>query len=194
MKSPFHQKQASMNSIYNHPKYYEIAFSFRDIPAEVDTFERCFKQYARLPIKNILEIGCGNSPHLGELLNRGYSYMGLDLSTAMLAYSSKKAAERKGKATFAQADMVSFSTPGKFDFAYITLGSLTVKNTTELVSHFHSVAAALNQGGLYLLDWCIHFPPFTDQDDSWTIECGKIKVTTHCTMVKRSILYTSHIS
>ncbi len=28
-----------MSELYDHPKYYEIAFSFRDIPAEVDLFE-----------------------------------------------------------------------------------------------------------------------------------------------------------
>lgn len=31
---------------------------------------------------------------------------------------------------------------------------------------------------LYLLDWCIHFAPFSDSDESWTIEQDKIKVTT----------------
>jgi hypothetical protein len=53
-----------MNSVYKNPKYYDIAFSFRDIRAEVDTFERCFKRYAAFPVKSILEIGCGHSPHL----------------------------------------------------------------------------------------------------------------------------------
>jgi hypothetical protein len=32
-----------MKTVYENPKYYEIAFSFRDIGAEVDTFERCFR-------------------------------------------------------------------------------------------------------------------------------------------------------
>jgi len=66
-----------MKTVYENPKYYEIAFSFRDIGAEVDTFERCFKEYAELPVKSILEIGCGPCPHLEELLQRGYVYTGL---------------------------------------------------------------------------------------------------------------------
>jgi len=28
--------------LYNNPKYYELAFAFRDIPAEVDFIERDF--------------------------------------------------------------------------------------------------------------------------------------------------------
>ena len=168
-----------MKPVYENPKYYEIAFSFRDISAEVDTFERCFKNYAQLPVKSILEIGCGNSPHLEELLKRGYVYTGLDISKAMLAYSSQKAATMAGKATFIHADMLDFSIPQTFDFAFIALGSLCARNTDEIYTHFRSVAQALNKGGLYLLDWCIRFAPVSAQDDSWSIEREKIKVTTH---------------
>jgi len=32
--------------LYDNPKYYEIAFSFRDIKAEVDVFEKCFKRFS----------------------------------------------------------------------------------------------------------------------------------------------------
>ena len=69
-----------MKTVYEHPRYYEIAFSYRDIGAEVDTFEQCFQKYAELSVKSILEVGCGNSPHMEELLKRGYAYTGLDIS------------------------------------------------------------------------------------------------------------------
>jgi len=84
-----------------------------------------------------------------------------------------------GKAIFIQADMLDFTLSQTFDFAFIALGSLCARNTAEIFSHFRAVAQALNQGGLYLLDWCICFAPFTAQDDSWSIEQGEIKVTTH---------------
>jgi len=167
------------NTVYENPKYYEIAFSFRDIHAEVDTFERCFSNYAELPVKSILELGCGNSPHLEELLKRGYVYTGLDTSRAMLAYSSQKAAGLEGQAAFMQADMNEFTLSQTFDFAFIALGSLCAQNTTEIFSHFRSVAQVLNPGGLYLLDWCIRFSPFSNQDDSWLIEQDGIRVTTY---------------
>lgn len=167
-----------MDTVYEHPKYYEIAFSWRDIGAEVDTFERCFREYAGLPVKSILEIASGNSPHLEELLKRGYAYTGLDVSRAMLAYSAEKAAALDGEAAFVRADMVDFSLSQTFDFAFIALGSLCARNTDELFSHFRSVARALNKGGLYLLDWCIRFAPFSEQDDSWSMERGEVRVTT----------------
>jgi SAM-dependent methyltransferase len=165
-----------LKTVYENPKYYEIAFSFRDVAAEVDTFERCFADYAELPVRHILEIGCGSSPHLEELLRRGYTYTGLDISRAMLAYSSKKAAAMDGQARFVHADMIDFSMPQTFDFAFIALGSLCARNTDDLFSHFRSVARALNQGGLYLLDWCIRFAPFSVQDESWSMEQEGIQV------------------
>jgi hypothetical protein len=60
--------------VYDNPKYYEIAFSFRDIPAEVDVLEECFKWFSKIPVKSVLELGCGNSPHMEELVKRGYQY------------------------------------------------------------------------------------------------------------------------
>jgi SAM-dependent methyltransferase len=167
-----------MNSVYDYPRYYEIAFSFRDIPAEVDTFEACIEKYAERSVEHVLEIGCGNSPHITELLKKGYAYTGLDISQAMLAYSTRKATALDGKATFVQANMNDFSLAEKFDFAYITLGSLSAANTQNLFSHFHSVAGTLHQGGLYLLDWCVQFSPFSDREESWIMEQDQIKVTT----------------
>jgi len=167
-----------MKTVYEHPKYYEIAFSFRDIGAEVDVFEQCFKKYTEISVKSILEVGSGNSPHMEELLKRGYAYTGLDISDSMLRYSRKKASRVGGKATLIHADMIDFSISESFDFAFIALGSLYARNTEDIISHFRSVARALKRGGLYLMDWCVRFAPYSDQDDSWTIEQDKIKVTT----------------
>ena len=97
----------------------------------------------------------------------------------MLAYSTQKAAVMPGNAAFIRADMLDFSLPQKYDFAFITLGSLCAHNTADLFSHLRSVARALNLGELYLMDWCIHFDPFTGQEDTWSIEQDGIQVTTH---------------
>ena len=167
-----------MAAVYDEPKYYEIAFSYRDIGAEVDTFEVCFERYAQRPVRSVLELASGNSPHLEELLQRGYAYTGLDRSQAMLEYGARKASALAGEASFVHADMLGFSLDRTFDFVFIVLGSLSAGSTQDLISHLRSVAAALNQGGLYLLDWCVHFSPFSDRTESWTMEQDGIKVTT----------------
>ena len=80
-----------MQYLYQHPRYYEIAFAFRDITKEVDVLDNCARTYADIPIRRFLEVGCGNSPHMEELLNRGYDYLGIDLSEEMLQFSAEKA-------------------------------------------------------------------------------------------------------
>ena len=101
--------------LYDEPKYYEIAFSFRDIPFEVDLFEECFKRFSKISVKSLLELGCGNSPHMKELVKRGYEYTGVDLNEAMLEYSREKADKIEGKIDLCKADMVNFSLDTPFD-------------------------------------------------------------------------------
>ena len=155
-----------MPELYDHPKYYEIAFSFRDIPKEVDLFEECFIRFSRIPVKSVLELGCGNSPHMEELVRRGYQYTGLDLSKAMLEYSQDKAKRIGAEVSLIHADMNDFSLEKGVDFVYVMLGSLSAASTSELLRHFDRVADVLKEGGLYLLDWCIHFEP------PWALESG----------------------
>ncbi len=159
-----------MTSLYANPKYYEIAFSYRDIPQEVQVMTELICRYSLIQAKRVLEFGCGNSPHMEELLRLGYTYVGIDLSPEMLEYSRQKAEMFDCHIELHQQNMVDFSLDTPVDFAYIMLGSLYVQSTEELVSHFASVSKALNPGGLYLLDWCVDFTWLGDTDDSWVVE------------------------
>lgn len=169
-----------MFDLYDNPKYYEIAFSFRNIPAEVDLFEECFKRFSEVPVKSLLELGCGNCPHMEELIKRGYEYNGLDSSKAMLDYGKEKALRISARINLIQGDMIDFSLESEVDFVYVLLGSLAIKSTSELLSHFNSVGRVLKKGGLYLLDWCIQFEPpgGSEGKDSWETEREGIRAKT----------------
>jgi len=169
-----------LSELYDNPKYYEIAFSFRDISAEVDVFEECFKRFSKIPVKSVLELSCGNGPHMEELVKRGYQYNGLDLSEAMLTYVRQKARRIGAEINLIQGNMINFTTEPMVDFVYVLLGSLFARNTSDLLSHFNSVARVLKRGGLYLLDWCIQFDqPWTSPGkDTWEIERDGIRVKT----------------
>lgn len=167
-----------MPYLYDHPKYYEIAFSFRNIPAEVNLFEECFNRFSLIPVKSVLELGCGNCPHMIELVKRGYQYNGLDTSKPMIEYSKQKARHSGITVNLIPGNMIDFSLKIPADFVFINLGSLYVKNTAELTKHFDSVANALKKGGLFFLDWCIQYPPLTEEGESWEIEKEGIHVKT----------------
>jgi SAM-dependent methyltransferase len=166
-----------MSIVYDHPKYYEVAFSFRDIPAEVDLFEECIRRFARVPMHTFIELGCGNSPHMGELLARNYRYIGLDINAEMLEYSRRRAPQ-VGQALFYRGDMCQFDIKESADFAFIALGSLYAQSRDDQISHFDSVAKVLPTGGLYLLDWCVYFGLPISTKDTWETQSGDIRVKT----------------
>jgi SAM-dependent methyltransferase len=166
-----------MKKFYDYPEYYQLAFSFRDIKHEVDIFEECFRRFSKIPVGEVLELACGPSPHLEELARRGYKYTGLDNSQKMLDYARNKARTLRIPASFILADMLNFTMETKADFAYLLLGSLFVKSTKDILSHFAGVAEALKPGGLYLLDWCIDFLlGALPKEENWTEEKEGVKI------------------
>ena len=74
--------------------------------------------------------------------------------------------------------MIDFRLDEPVDFAFILLGSLYTRNTTELLSHFDAVSRALKHGGLYLLDWCVQFALPTERTESWEMSRDDITVKT----------------
>lgn len=167
-----------MPTVYANPRYYEIAFSFRDFVEEIDLFEKIIAQYSRIPVSRMLEVACGHAPHLEEIDRRGYEYVGLDCSEEMIANATAKAREAGITATFRQGSLVDFTLSRQAEFAFILLGSLYVESTQDLLSHFRVMEKALKSGGLYFLDWCVSFSPLQDHQDAWEMEANGIRVKT----------------
>lgn len=164
-----------MTTVYDYPKYYEVAFSFRNIPKEVDLFEECIRRYAKIPVNTFLELACGNGPHMNELLSRDYQYVGIDLNKHMLEYSRRKISN-PSRATLIKGDLCRFKLEEPVQFAFIALGSLYAKNTVDLMDHFDSVSRVLPSGGLYLLDWCVYFSSQPEVAEVWDMEQEKIRI------------------
>ena len=164
--------------LYDYPVYYEIAFSFRDIPREAAFLDACVDGFSRIPVRDVLEIACGPASHAGELAARGYCYTGLDINRNMLDYAVYKWRHVSPRPQFLQANMVSFDCDQKVDFAYVLLGSLYLNGVEEMTSHFDSLARVLNPGGLYFLDWCIQFsnPLVHNDDNAYTIERDGVEI------------------
>jgi SAM-dependent methyltransferase len=172
-----------LTGLYDNPEYYDIAFSFRDVPAEVDVMEESMRRFGRRRVARVLEMGCGNCPHLGELVARGYDYFGIDNNAAMLNYARRKIAGlglATEKIRLIEGDMVDFALDVRIDFAFIMLGSLYITNTAELVSHFDAVGRTLQSGGLYFLDWCVDFDPHTDVSETWEAERNGVHLRVTC--------------
>jgi SAM-dependent methyltransferase len=140
-------------AVYDEPFYYEIAFSFVDVPRQVDLFEEFIHSYSNVPARRVLDIGRGPSQQLREFARRGYEAVGLDRSPQMLAYLKEKAGEAGVRVETVQADMTDFALEIPVDFAHILMGTIGLIGSKEsLLSHLDSVARSLNSGGLYIIE------------------------------------------
>jgi ubiquinone/menaquinone biosynthesis C-methylase UbiE len=165
-----------ISKVFDHPVYYEIAFSNRNIAREADVFQKFIKKFSKIPVNTVLEIGCGPAIHMPELMKRGYRYIGIDINENMIRAAQQKALESGSTADIYKKDMIDFSLGKKVDFAYILLGSLICWDTKQLISHFKSVAKAIKPGGLYFLDWCVQFDMTPTFFESWKINKNQIQI------------------
>lgn len=163
---------------YDFPKYYEVAFSFREIKKETGFLIELINRYSDTEVRNLFEIGCGNAPHAGEIISAGYRYLGLDINPHMINYAHKKWAHFNPAPILLIEDMVRFELDFKVDFAFVMLGSLYLDNFEQMSSHFDSISRALNKGGLYFLDFCFQFDdPLSHKDSNrFTVEKDGIKI------------------
>jgi SAM-dependent methyltransferase len=139
--------------VYAHPHYYDIAYSFVDVPGQVDLFENYLRAHSRLPVRRVLDLCCGPATQLREFARRGYGAVGLDCHPIVLQYAREHAVAAGADIEFVQADMTDFTLAEPVDFAFILMGSTAYLGSNEgLLAHLSCMARAVAPGGLYLLE------------------------------------------
>ena len=78
-------EEEEVPQIYDYPEYYEVAFSFRDIPSEVSFMQECMSRFSHIPVNRVFEVACGPAPHAGCF---AHSATGRCLLTNCLSASS----------------------------------------------------------------------------------------------------------
>jgi SAM-dependent methyltransferase len=134
-------------AFYSHAKLYDLMFPGGG-PA-VDFY----RAEAGRTGGRILELGCGTGHKLIPIASDGYSCVGLDLSSDMLAEARRKADECGVVVEGLQGDMTAFDLGRTFDFVFITANSLLHLNEIDdLVSCFRSVRRHLARGARFVFD------------------------------------------
>ena len=162
---------------YSAPRYYEIAFDMNR-KQEVEFLVHCFKQYARGPVKRVLDIACGTGPHLIRLGERGYRMSGLDLSPDNIEFLRARARDKGLDVDLLVADMTRFSLRQRVDAAICMQDSQGHLLTNEaILAHLRAVARAVRPGGLYVFDRYM-CSSWTDPARrwSWTRRRGKATI------------------
>jgi SAM-dependent methyltransferase len=176
---------ASPLSIYQVPKLYDVAFSYRDIPAEIHVITEWYLAVTQgKPLSNVLDLASGPANHAIEYMRRGVKATALDSSSEMIQYAVQKARQERLALRTESQDFIDFVLPERFDLALLMLDSAChILSARDMVKHLHSVARHLNPGGLYIMElakpilkghkpsvsdnWCV-----SDQDTEVEVQWG----------------------
>jgi SAM-dependent methyltransferase len=158
--------------LHAHPRYYDLAFGYRDLNAECGFLEHLSRHLGRGVLESFLEVCCGPGYHMHQFAGRGVRSYGVDYSAEMVPYAREKAhrlataagfsgimgAPTEGRAVppvgmVLQGDPRELSLPEAVDLAFmpwLKLGYLLTDE--EVVDQFVTVAKNIGRGGIYVLE------------------------------------------
>jgi SAM-dependent methyltransferase len=124
-----------------------------DIEREVNFLQAVARRHLTRPMRRVLDIACGNSPHGQILAKAAIKVAGIDRSQTMIAAGRAEAAGLKGL-SFYRRRIEHFRLPEKpFDMAFFMSETFPIMiRNRDIISHLESVAALLKKGGLYCID------------------------------------------
>ncbi|TDC56557.1 class I SAM-dependent methyltransferase [Actinomadura sp. KC345] len=164
-----------MTGIYDDPWAYELACSFRDVPAEVDVLLAwCAAHRAAGRPGTVLELAAGPAEHAREFARRGPAATALDLNPEMCAHAAREARRDGVGLEVVQDDMTRFDLGRRFDLIVTMLDSTSHLMTVDaFVAHLRRAAAHLSPDGLYVVE--MSHPRDRLSDDptvstGWTVE------------------------
>jgi SAM-dependent methyltransferase len=124
--------------------------------------------------ERILDLACGYGRHALALARRGYSVVGVDITTAYIEDAKQNAAKENLPAAFILSDIRDVAFENEFD-AVLSMADGAIgylENDEENLKIFDVIAKALKPGGAHFMDVCnaaharLYFPK-----TSW--ECGE---------------------
>ncbi len=160
-----------MAAVYDAAETYEIAFSYRDIVAEVNFVIDRFTELRGRPPVSAVELAAGPGDHALELAARGISTTALDLASAMCARARSRAVTRGVGLAVMCGDMTDFRLKSPVDLVLTVLDSCSHLLTLDaMVAHLRCVAGALTTGGVYIVELSHPRDAFGDRTTAATWE------------------------
>ncbi|HOP07569.1 MAG TPA: class I SAM-dependent methyltransferase [candidate division Zixibacteria bacterium] len=165
---------------YQRPELYELAFGWRDFKKAVDFITEAANRTGLTEIKSMVELGCGPGQYCREFARRGVTACGVDLSPEMVLYAQKIFDDEKLPGYIIEADFRNFSLEAPVDLAVCMMATFNYLLTNEdIVRHFRTVAANLNEGGVYLIELPHPRDIYSDgksTQDVWEMEDNGLKL------------------
>jgi SAM-dependent methyltransferase len=144
---------SSLETPYDRPEIYDIAFDFRDLAQECDALDAICEKYRGGKPRSFVDLACGPGFHCLTYAKRGLNSFGIDVNPVMLDYAHRKSERAGASVHFLQEDMREFALPEPVDFAFCAMSSFHYLLTNDdITRHLRSVAQNLTPGGLYVIE------------------------------------------
>ncbi len=141
-------------SIYEYPAIFRRVHMEKpgELVAEIDFLTRVWRRHLKRPVRRVLDVACGDSPHGVALARDGIAVAGVDRSPTMIAAGRKAAGDAPIR--FYRRSIARFRIPERpFDAAFFMSETFPIMTGNRaLLSHLASVGRLLRRGGLYCVD------------------------------------------
>jgi SAM-dependent methyltransferase len=131
---------------------YDCLYHDKDYEAECDFLEAMFRKM-NVPVKTILDLGCGTGGHAILLAQRGYEVTGVDRSENMLAIAGAKAKAADVDVEFVGGDIRTVELGRTFDAVIAMFAVMCYQTTnTDLAAACLTARRHVDPGGVFAFD------------------------------------------
>jgi SAM-dependent methyltransferase len=162
---------------YDFPQYYGSFFR-KETAREVQFIEKVLEQLATIPVKTLVELGCGGGRLSLALARRGYRVYGVDCNPRALAWFQQRA-ERQGLTAYpVLGDLANFTLPESVELAVCTFNTFRHLLSEQAARrHLTLLAEYVRPGGLYILGF--HLLPLDvaeEDEERWSARLGWLRL------------------
>jgi len=135
-------------------RYYDLINQDKDYEWECDSLDKVFKKHSRIPVRTLLDAGCGTGGHAIPLTRRGYKVTGIDASEAMLTKAKEKCEQVGLQVDFNLVDLRQFHLSMKFDAAVAMFDVMDYFTTDDdLQKVLRNIRGVLKDNALFAFDF-----------------------------------------
>jgi SAM-dependent methyltransferase len=141
---------------YAHRAYYEDLLARRQrrsvetTKRELNFLEHAFHADATRPIKEVLDIACGNGPHIIGLASRGYKCTGLDYTPERIQIAKDRAKHEGVSVKLLQGDATRLKYENEFDAVLALYILFLLPNDDDVLKCLGQIHRALRKGGMLI--------------------------------------------
>jgi SAM-dependent methyltransferase len=141
---------------YAHRAHYEDLLAQRQrrsietTKRELNFLEHAFRADATRPIKEVLDVACGNGPHVIGLASRGYKCTGQDYTPERIQIAKDRAKREGVSVKLLQGDATRLKYENEFDAVLALYILFLLPNDEDVLKCLSQIHRALRKGGILI--------------------------------------------